>query len=53
MGWAQQEFEALDLGDARRNLRLIKLVDDLFGAADREHSAGVWGLGGDQSRLGV
>ena len=29
MGWAQQEFEALDLGDARRNLRLIKLVDDL------------------------
>ena len=29
MGWAQQEFETLDLGDARRNLRLIKLVDDL------------------------
>src|SRR5512147_660174 len=29
MGWAQQEFETLDLGDARRNFRLIKLVDDL------------------------
>ena len=29
MGWAQQEFETLDLGDARRNLRLIKLVEEL------------------------
>src|SRR5512144_1260339 len=29
MGWAQQEFETLELGDARRNFRLIKLVDDL------------------------
>ena len=29
MSWAQQEFETLDLGDARRTLRLIKLVDDL------------------------
>src|SRR5512147_2020120 len=29
MGWAQQEFETLDLGDARRTLRLIKRVEDL------------------------
>jgi len=29
MVWAQQEFEALALGDARRTQRLIKLVDDL------------------------
>jgi Transposase Tn5 dimerisation domain/Transposase DNA-binding len=29
MSWAQQEFETVDLGDARRTLRLIKLVDDL------------------------
>ena len=29
MSWAQHEFETLDLGDARRTLRLIKLVDDL------------------------
>jgi hypothetical protein len=29
MNWARQEFETLDLGDARRTQRLIKLVDDL------------------------
>ena len=29
MSWAQQEFETLDVGDARRTLRLIKLVADL------------------------
>lgn len=29
MVWAQQEFGALKLGDARRTHRLIKLVDDL------------------------
>lgn len=29
MNWARQEFETLDLGDARRTLRLIKVVDDL------------------------
>ena len=29
MSWAQQEFKTLDWGDARRTLRLIKLVDDL------------------------
>ena len=29
MSWAQHEFETLDLGDARRTLRLIKLGDDL------------------------
>jgi hypothetical protein len=29
MSWAQQEFKTLDLGDARRTLRLIKWVDDL------------------------
>lgn len=29
MGWAQQEFETVNLGDARRNLRSIKLMDDL------------------------
>ena len=27
--WAAQEFEELELGDARRTQRLIKLVDDL------------------------
>ncbi|NMQ06669.1 transposase, partial [Candidatus Accumulibacter phosphatis] len=29
MGWAAEEFKDLDLGDARRTRRLIKLVDDL------------------------
>jgi len=29
MSWAAQEFEGLELGDARRTRRLIKLVDDL------------------------
>ncbi len=29
MSWAAQEFKDLDLGDARRTRRLIKLVDDL------------------------
>ena len=29
MSWAAQEFEGLELGDARRTQRLIKLVDDL------------------------
>jgi hypothetical protein len=29
MNWAQQEFETLELGDARRTHRLIRLVDDL------------------------
>ncbi len=28
MSWAAQEFEGLELGDARRTQRLIKLVDD-------------------------
>lgn len=29
MGWAQEEFKGLELGDRRRTQRLIKLVDDL------------------------
>ena len=29
MSWAQAEFHDLELGDARRTQRLIKLVDDL------------------------
>ncbi|MCB1771179.1 MAG: transposase [Candidatus Competibacteraceae bacterium] len=29
MGWAQEEFNNLELGDARRTQRLIKWVDDL------------------------
>ena len=29
MSWARQEFKGLELGDARRTERLIKLVDDL------------------------
>src|SRR5512144_3311472 len=29
MNWARQEFATLDLGDARRTLRLIKVMDDL------------------------
>lgn len=29
MSWARQEFKELELGDARRTERLIKLVDDL------------------------
>ncbi|MFO1422600.1 MAG: IS4 family transposase [Candidatus Competibacteraceae bacterium] len=29
MSWVAQEFEGLELGDARRTQRLIKLVDDL------------------------
>jgi hypothetical protein len=29
MSWARQEFESLELGDARRTQRLIRLVDDL------------------------
>ena len=29
MSWAQAEFHDLELGDARRTHRLIKLVDDL------------------------
>ena len=29
MSWARQEFEGLELGDARRTQRLIRLVDDL------------------------
>ena len=29
MSWARQEFKDLELGDARRTERLIKLVDDL------------------------
>ena len=29
MSWAAQEFKDLELGDARRTQRLIKLVDDL------------------------
>ncbi|MCB1825527.1 MAG: IS4 family transposase [Candidatus Competibacteraceae bacterium] len=31
MGWAREEFKDLELGDARRSQRLIKLVDDLSG----------------------
>jgi hypothetical protein len=29
MNWARQEFETLELGDARRTRRLIRLMDDL------------------------
>ncbi len=29
MSWAEQELGGLDLGDARRTRRLVKLVDDL------------------------
>jgi len=29
MSWARQEFETLELGDARRTRRLIRLMDDL------------------------
>ena len=29
MSWAREEFKDLELGDARRTQRLIKLVDDL------------------------
>jgi len=29
MGWAQEEFKDLELGDQRRTRRLIKLVDEL------------------------
>ncbi|MBK8754913.1 MAG: hypothetical protein IPL99_26255 [Candidatus Competibacteraceae bacterium] len=49
MGWAEPEFGTLELGDARRTRRLIRLVDDPFGAADGKHPTGQWGLGGDQS----
>lgn len=29
MGWAEAEFEGIDLGDARRNRRVIQLVERL------------------------
>ena len=29
MSWAREEFETLELGDARRTRRLIRLMDDL------------------------
>ncbi|MBK8753118.1 IS4/Tn5 family transposase DNA-binding protein [Candidatus Contendibacter odensensis] len=32
MSWAQQEFETLELGDARRTRRLIRRMDDLSAA---------------------
>ena len=31
MSWTRQEFETLELGDAWRTRRLIRLVDDLSG----------------------
>ncbi|KAB2926570.1 MAG: hypothetical protein F9K25_15995, partial [Candidatus Contendobacter sp.] len=53
MSWAQVEFHDLALGDARRTQRLIRLVDESVGPADREHPAGLRGLAGDQSGLSV
>jgi len=47
MSWAQAEFHDLELGDARRTQRLIKLVGGRsVGPADREHPAGLRGLVG-------
>jgi len=52
MSWDAGEFKDLELGDARRTQRLIKLVDDL---SAQPTGASRWpaGLAGDQGRLPV
>ena len=47
MSWAAQEFEGLELGDARRIQRLIQLVDDLSAqpTGSIPLACGGWGSG--------
>ena len=44
MGWASTEFETIDLGDARRNKRAIRLVEHLSAqpAASVPQACGDW-----------
>ena len=52
MSWAREEFKDLELGDARRTQRVIKLVDDLS-AQPTGSIPLVRGLAGDQGCLPV
>ena len=47
MGWAQREFETIDLGDPRLNRRAVLLAEQLGAKTRSQHSHRVRKLGGD------
>ena len=47
MGWAEQKFEKIDLGEPRLNRRAMLLVERFGVKTRREHSPGVRKLGRD------
>jgi hypothetical protein len=49
--WAAEELQYADLGDVRRNKRLIRLVSDLAAQPNASVTLFVRGLGCDSSGL--
>jgi hypothetical protein len=47
MSWAQEEFEAMDLGDLRLNRRAVLAGRAAWPEARGQHSSSVRELGGD------
>jgi hypothetical protein len=39
MNWAEEELKSVDLGDKRRNRRLIKIVEDLANSPESSASS--------------
>ena len=40
--WASKELEHVDLGDARRNKRLVRIVEDLAAQPTKECASSLW-----------
>jgi len=49
--WASEELKSADLGDRRRNKRLMKLVSDLAEQPKEARSTSMWRLGSNPSSL--
>ncbi|MCU0664692.1 MAG: transposase [Myxococcota bacterium] len=47
MGWADEEFAGIDLGDKRRDNRAVLLLEPLGGAAHGEYPRGLQRVGRD------
>ena len=43
--WAAEELKYADLGDRRRNSRLVKIVSDLAAQSRCVYTTSFWGLG--------
>ena len=42
MGWVSQELAELELGDLRRELRLMEMIEQALQAHERELARGFW-----------